>query len=65
VLVKGPSNLLQMSRYKDKFMGLQQSSLGFEGLMMIQSYDDHPFGNQVTVEKPSLDDILVFTQEGQ
>ncbi|MFD0710507.1 ABC transporter ATP-binding protein [Paenibacillus sp. GCM10027626] len=63
VLVKGPSEWLRTTRFENTFLGLQQSALGFEALVAKASYSEEAFGNQVIVEKPSLDDILFYTRE--
>lgn len=63
VLVKGPVQLLKQDPLP--FIGLQQTSLGFEGLLPRESYTEGRFGSQVLAEKPSLDEILVYTQEGK
>jgi len=61
VMVKGASGLL---RNKDhRFVGLQQTALGFEGLMTRKQFLDSQFDGHVIAEKPSLDDILVYTRE--
>lgn len=63
VLVKGPLEWLRTNRLENTFSGKQQNALGFEGLIAKESYSEDVFGNQVTVEKPSLDDILFYTRE--
>ncbi|XEC93704.1 ABC transporter ATP-binding protein [Paenibacillus tarimensis] len=65
LLVKGPVEWLRSNHLKDKILGLQQNSLGFEGLVAKESCFEDQFGHQVSAEKPSLDDILVYTQEGK
>lgn len=62
VLVKGPNHLLQ--QMDSPLIGMQQTPLGFEGLLPKERYKEGQMGNQVITEKPSLDDILFFTQEG-
>ncbi|MDF2724111.1 MAG: transporter ATP-binding protein [Paenibacillus sp.] len=64
MLVKGPLEWLQKSRMKDHIVGLQQRSFGFEGLIAKAHYSEDRFRHPVTIEKPSLDDILVYTKEG-
>ncbi|MEK3911231.1 ABC transporter ATP-binding protein [Paenibacillus sp. FSL H7-0331] len=59
-LVKGPVHLLQ--KYSLPIIGLQQTALGFEGLLPRASYVEDQFNSQFLVETPSLDDILVYTQ---
>jgi ABC-2 type transport system ATP-binding protein len=63
MLVRGPAGLLE--RIKLPFAGLQQTALGFEGLLPIEHYSDELLGAGVAAERPTLDDILVFTQGGK
>ncbi len=63
LLVKGPLEWLRTHRLKDKVLGVRQNSLGFEGLVARESYSEELFGYPIAAEKPSLDDILVYTQE--
>ncbi|MBD2871850.1 ABC transporter ATP-binding protein [Paenibacillus arenilitoris] len=63
LLVKGPLECLQTNRFRDKVIGLQQNALGFEGLIAKEGLSEDDIGSRVTAEKPSLDDILVFTRE--
>ncbi|TNJ66385.1 ABC transporter ATP-binding protein [Paenibacillus hemerocallicola] len=62
VLVKGPLALLQADRFP--FQGLRQTALGFEALLSKQYVSADTFESPFIVEKPSLDDIIVYTQEG-
>ncbi|TMV46703.1 ABC transporter ATP-binding protein [Paenibacillus mesophilus] len=62
VLVKGPVGLLQPDRFP--FRGLRQTALGFEGLLAKRHVEADTFDSPFLVEKPTLDDILVYTQEG-
>jgi len=61
-LVKGPTEWLQDAGLP--LIGVQQTSLGFEGLLPKSSGAAGRLDHQVMLEKPSLDDILVFTKEG-
>ncbi len=62
MLVKGPTAFLL--QHPLPFIGLQQSALGFEGLISSQHYSSIQWNDQIIVEKPTLDDILVFTKGG-
>lgn len=61
-LVKGPAEWPEAAGLKHAFLGLQHNELGFEGLVARESYSEEAFGHPVRVEKPSLDDILVYTR---
>jgi ABC-2 type transport system ATP-binding protein len=63
LLVKGPVTILKPAQAL--FTSFRQSPLGFEGLLPAEKYSEGQFGYQVMIEKPSLDDILVYTQEGE
>ena len=65
LLVKGPAEWLQASQHKNCFAGLQQHALGFEGLLPADRYDEDRFGYPLTAERPTLDDILFYAQEGK
>ncbi|MDX8365789.1 ABC transporter ATP-binding protein [Cytobacillus sp. IB215665] len=58
-ILKGPIGSLPMNK---QLLGLQQSPLGFEGLISKNIYSESSFDSQVVVEKPTLDDILIYTQ---
>lgn len=62
VLVKGPLALLQ--RASLPFVGLRQTPHGFEGLVDKTSAAADAFDPPFQVEQPTLDDIVIFTQEG-
>lgn len=61
-LVKGPAALLEAERFP--FLGLRRTALGFEGLLARRYVSADSFDSPFVVEKPSLDDIIVYTQEG-
>lgn len=61
-LVRGPSEWLQEA--DRPLVGVQQTALGFEGLLPKSSGVSERSDPRVLFEKPSLDDILVFTKEG-
>ncbi|GAA3404056.1 ABC transporter ATP-binding protein [Paenibacillus hodogayensis] len=63
VLVKGPLALLKSNRVP--YVGLRQSPLGFEALLGTEHAAEGAFDSPFVVEKPTLDDILIFTQEGK
>jgi ABC-2 type transport system ATP-binding protein len=62
LLVKGPAEWLQTTRLKHTFLEIQHNDLGFEGLVARDSYSEEMFSSRVKVEKPSLEDILVYTR---
>lgn len=60
MLVKGPNQLLNGSGLT--FSGLQRTPLGFEGLLRWDAEMESRLDPRLIVEKPSLDDILVYSQ---
>lgn len=59
-LVKGRTDLLDPDTRKP-FIGLRETSVGFEGLSDNPKQVYELFGNQVIYERPSLEDIMVYT----
>lgn len=59
-LVKGSKNLLD-SDIKKEFVSIRENSFGFEGLTSNMDKIKKLLKNNVLIEKPSLDDILVYT----
>lgn len=62
-LVKGGCELLDGDTKKE-FIGIRENSFGFEGLTSNALKVKKLFKNNVLIEKPSLDDILVYTVKG-
>lgn len=62
-IVKGGSELLDGDT-KREFIGLREGSYGFEGLTNNVERVKKLFKNSILIEKPSLDDILVYTVKG-
>lgn len=63
MLIKGPVGLLE--RMMLPFAGMRQTALGFEGLIPIEHYSEELLHAGVAAERPTLDDILVYTQGGK
>lgn len=61
-LVKGPLDWLRQTNLEHVFVDIQQNELGFEALVAREHYSEETFGRLVKAEKPSLDDILVYTR---
>jgi ABC-2 type transport system ATP-binding protein len=59
-LVKGSKSLLD-SDIKKEFVSVRENSFGFEGLTSNMDKIKRLLKNNVLIEKPSLDDILVYT----
>ncbi|PEI92064.1 sodium ABC transporter ATP-binding protein [Bacillus pseudomycoides] len=64
VLVKGSNDLLDPEG-KELFIGLRKNKFGFEGLVKDKQAIEDWFGNEVVLEKPTLDDIVVYTAKGR
>ncbi len=62
-IVKGGTNLLNRDVRK-KFIGLRETSVGFEGLTNSVDHMKKTFGNQILIEKASLEDIMVYSVRG-
>lgn len=62
-LVKGSNELLDKDTKKE-FVGIRENSFGFEGLTNNVEKVKKLFKNRILIEKPSLDDILVYTVKG-
>jgi len=58
-IVKGPMAILEPSLEKE-FIGIRKSNVGFEGLTNKQEKIRRIFENKVKIEKPSLDDIMIY-----
>lgn len=64
VIVKGSNDLLDPEG-KELFVGLRKNKFGFEGLAKDKQAIEDWFGNEVVLEKPTLDDIVVYTAKGR
>ncbi|CAH0121896.1 MULTISPECIES: ABC transporter ATP-binding protein [unclassified Paenibacillus] len=62
-IVKGDAQLLD-SDTRSKFVGIRETSVGFEGLVDHRQEAERLFGNYVVFDKPSLEDIMYFTAKG-
>ncbi|MFD0710457.1 ABC transporter ATP-binding protein [Paenibacillus sp. GCM10027626] len=62
-IVKGDSQLLD-SDVRNKFVGIRETAVGFEGLVDNRQEAERLFGNYVVFDKPSLEDIMYFTAKG-
>lgn len=60
VIVKGDAGLLD-SESENLFIDVEISALGFQGLARQREEVRFYFGNEVILEKPSLDDIMYYT----
>lgn len=61
VLIKGALEWLEPNIHE--LLGFQQSAPGFEGLMCADRYFEGSFDQYLSAEKPSLDDIIIFSEE--
>nr|WP_106782818.1 ABC transporter ATP-binding protein [Lysinibacillus timonensis] len=63
-LVKGNINLLDRDT-EQEFIGIRKSNHGFEALTANKQRTESLFGNMVILEKPSLEDIMLYTKKGK
>ncbi|WP_054955165.1 ABC transporter ATP-binding protein [Paenibacillus dakarensis] len=62
-IVKGDVQLLD-SDIRKMFLGLRETSVGFEGLVSNKPEAEMLFGHYAVLEEPSLEDIMYFTTRG-
>jgi len=62
-LVKGDLELLD-SDIRNEFIGIRETSVGFEGLVDHRHKAEQLFGDHAVLETPSLEDIMYFTSRG-
>ncbi|HEX7064396.1 MAG TPA: ABC transporter ATP-binding protein [Bacillales bacterium] len=58
-LVKGPNAVLKKA-LKDKLAGFRQTEVGFEGVTDQMDEVEAQFGDQLVIEKPSMEDIMFY-----
>lgn len=63
LLVKGPKDLFN-ERVRRLMLGFRESDFGFEGLTHQPGEMRKLLGNQVVYEKPSLDQVMLYTVRG-
>ncbi|HHY90533.1 MAG TPA: ABC transporter ATP-binding protein [Clostridiales bacterium] len=63
-VIKGDKNLLNQENRK-YFIGLRENQFGFEGLIRNKDKLNRDFANQVLIEKPSLEDIMIYYMRGE
>ncbi|SFI48831.1 MULTISPECIES: ABC transporter ATP-binding protein [unclassified Bacillus (in: firmicutes)] len=63
-IVKGSNDLLDKEG-KELFIGLRKNKYGFEGLARDKQAVVDWFGQEVVLEKPTIDDIIVYTAKGR
>lgn len=64
IIVKGSNDLLDKEG-KELFIGLRKNKFGFEGLARDKQAVVDWFGQEVVLEKPTIDDIIVYTAKGR
>lgn len=62
-IVKGEKNLLDRDTERE-FIGIRRSNHGFEALTMNKQRTESIFGETVIFEKPTLEDIMLYTKKG-
>lgn len=62
-IVKGGTNLLDRDT-EQEFIGIRRSNHGFEALTTNKLRTENIFGESVIFEKPTLEDIMLYTKKG-
>lgn len=62
-IVKGDLQLLD-SDIRNKFVGIRETPVGFEGLVDNRQEAAQLFGNYAVFDKPSIEEIIYFTTKG-
>ncbi|MEH7236872.1 ABC transporter ATP-binding protein [Bacillus sp. JJ1562] len=62
-IVKGETNLLDRDT-EQEFIGIRKSNHGFEALTKNKHRTTNLFGDKVIFEKPTLEDIMLYTKKG-
>lgn len=63
-IVKGETNLLDRDTEKE-FIAIRKSNHGFEALTTNKKRTEDIFGETVIIEKPTLEDIMLYTKKGR
>lgn len=62
IVIKGNKEMLN-NQNRRLILGIEESSFGFTGLMNNKDEVLKVFGNDVIIEKPTLEDIMVYTNK--
>ena len=62
-IVKGEMNLLDRDT-EQEFIGIRKTNHGFEALTANKQRTEKIFGDTVILEKPTLEDIMLYTKKG-
>jgi len=62
-IIKGGNNLIDNDLRKE-FIGIRETKVGFEGLSQDSQKLKKLLGNNIIIEKPSLEDIMVYNVRG-
>ncbi|WP_035288860.1 ABC transporter ATP-binding protein [Clostridium sp. KNHs214] len=49
---------------REQFIGIKENSFGFEGITMDKEGARRKYGDKIIIEKPSLEDIMLYTVRG-
>lgn len=63
VIVKGAPELLDAD-VRNEFIGLRESAVGFEGLFQGRRNAKRLFADHALIERPTLEDVMVYTGKG-
>ncbi|NEZ47010.1 ABC transporter ATP-binding protein [Clostridium niameyense] len=62
-LIKGGNDILNLENKKD-FVAIRKNKFGFEALTEKRGFIEKKYKNNVVIEKPTLEDIMLFTVKG-
>lgn len=63
-IVKGGTNLLDRDT-EQEFIGVRKTNHGFRALTANKQRIENIFGDTVIIEKPTLEDIMLYTKKGE
>lgn len=63
-IVKGGTNLLDRDT-EQEFIGVRKTNHGFRALTANKQRIENIFGDTVIIEKPTLEDIMIYTKKGE
>lgn len=64
-LVKGNKEMVQKEGFKELFVSVKSHEFGFEALSARKREVKELLGDSVVIEKPTLEDIMIYTTRGE